>query len=118
MITRTKDEQLALVIIPVSTETTEYRGSIIHRMREHAEFHIRIRNDAALVKHEIWQRHGISPRGVFAPAKAARGFSARSVYHTDRFGSGLAPDLKRKEAHESDTRCGQIKWSAVTNALE
>ena len=57
MITRTKNEKLLLVIIPISTETTEYRGSIIHGMREHAEFHVGIGNDAAPIKDEIWQRH-------------------------------------------------------------
>src|SRR5262245_53203290 len=64
MIMRTKNEQLLFVFIPIGTEATEYRGSIIHRMREHAEFDFGIRNDAALIKHEIWQRHGFTSRSI------------------------------------------------------
>src|SRR5215475_2003488 len=59
MIPRPKNEQLFLVSIPVSTESTEYRCSVIHGMHEHAILHVRIRNNTAPMKHEIWQRrHG------------------------------------------------------------
>jgi hypothetical protein len=51
---RTEDKQLLLIIIPISTKTTEYRGSVIHGVREHAEFHLGIRNNAALIEDEIW----------------------------------------------------------------
>src|SRR5436190_17142061 len=60
MILRTKNKYLLIVIVPISPETTEYRGSIIHGVSEHAEFHVGVRNDAALIEDKIWQRHGFT----------------------------------------------------------
>src|ERR1043165_9639584 len=103
MILRTKNKQLFLVIVPISTETTENRRSVVHGVCEHAELHVRIRNDAALVIHEIWQRHG-SPR--------------KSVYHTDRLRRGLALDLKRKQTDQSHESCREVKRHCMANSLE
>src|SRR5215831_5442793 len=114
MILRTEDKQLFLVIIPISTETTEHRRSVIHRVSQHAEFHVRIRNNTAVNEHKIWQRHG-SPR-LFALTK--KNPSRRSVYHTDRFGRGLGLDLQREETDESNERRGEVERHAVAYALE
>src|SRR5262249_1775672 len=54
MVLGTKNKQLLLILVPIRPETSEYRGSIIHRVHEHAELHFGIRNNAALVKHEVW----------------------------------------------------------------
>src|SRR5262252_9594863 len=60
MILRAKHEELFFVLVPICTETTEHRCSIIHRVSEHTELHVRIRNDAAVKEHEVWQRHGFT----------------------------------------------------------
>src|SRR5262245_26513332 len=60
MILGTKHEELFFVLVPICTETTEHRCSIIHRVSEHTELHVRIRNDAAVKEHEVWQRHGFT----------------------------------------------------------
>jgi hypothetical protein len=54
MISRPEDKELFFVVIPIGPETSEYRGSIVHAVREHAEFDVAIRNDAVLKEDEIW----------------------------------------------------------------
>src|SRR5215813_6640900 len=108
MIMRTKNKKLFLFVIPIRTKTTEYRRSIIQSVRQHAEFHVGIRNDMALIEHEIWQRHD------FTSTLQKSG----SVYHTDRFGSRTTLDLKRQQAHKSDERRSKIERHAVANLLK
>ena len=82
MITGSENEELLLVLIPISAKPTKNSGAVIQRVREDAEFHFGIRNDATVVTYKIWQWHGIH--------------LTRSVYHTDRLGGRSTLDLDRE----------------------
>jgi hypothetical protein len=40
MVMRTENEKLFLIIIPISPETAEYRGSIVQSVRKNTDFDV------------------------------------------------------------------------------
>ena len=60
VITGSENEELLLILVPVSAEAPKYGGSVIQSVCEHAEFHLGIRNDSAVMEDKIWQWHGFT----------------------------------------------------------
>ena len=118
MVMRTENEKLFLVIIPISPETTEYRGSIIHGVSKHTEFHVRVGNDAALMKHKIWQRHVFHLVSILTPDIRPAQRNSRSVYHTNRLWGGARVDLEGQQAYETNERCGKVERHSVADSLK
>src|SRR5439155_24247505 len=87
VITGSENEKLLLILVPVSAEPAKYGGSVIQSVCEHAEFHLGIRNDSAVMEDEIWQWHGFTsalslsheqaPEPVGAPPEKPAGLPLR-----------------------------------------
>jgi len=60
VITGSEDEELLLILVPIGAEAAKHGGSVIQSVREHAEFHLGIRNNSAVMEDEIWQWHGFT----------------------------------------------------------
>jgi hypothetical protein len=53
VITGSEDEELLLILVPIGAEAAKHGGSVIQSVREHAEFHLGIRNNSAVMEDEI-----------------------------------------------------------------
>jgi hypothetical protein len=111
MITGSEKEELLFVLVPISAKAAEHGGSVVHSVRQHAEFHIGIGDDAAVITNKIWHCHGFT---FLSPTTGLK----NSVYHTDGIRSRLALDLKSQQADQSDERGGEVKRHTMTNTLE
>src|SRR5207247_3404737 len=70
VITGSENEKLLLILVPVSAEPAKYGGSVIQSVCEHAEFHLGIRNDSAVMEDKIWQWHGFTSSLSLSHAQA------------------------------------------------
>src|SRR5213078_3925944 len=70
VITGSENEELLLILVPVSAEAAKYGGSVIQSVCEHAEFHLGIRNDSAVMEDKIWQWHGFTSSLSLSHAQA------------------------------------------------